>query len=113
MSTVTTIPTLEQSCALAELVRHGELTQEHRYLIARLLDEIGTSVRVTAEGEQRYPRDSAGSGSCRAAPGRRSAPSTSGYSAWCPRWPLSSGHGARGGPAGVIFLAGPPAVRHR
>jgi len=59
MSTVTTIPTLEQSCALAELVRHGEITQEHRYLIARLLDEIGTSVRVTAEGEQRYPGDSA------------------------------------------------------
>jgi len=53
------IPALEQSCALAELVRRGELTEGHRHLIAKLLDEIGTSVRVAAETARKYPDDSA------------------------------------------------------
>ncbi|MGH3568009.1 MAG: hypothetical protein ACRDRH_18655 [Pseudonocardia sp.] len=73
MSTVTTIPTLEQSSALARLMHRGELTDEHRYLIAKLLDEIGT-VRPAAR------RGGAGG--------------------------LSSRHGARGGPVGVISWPG-------
>lgn len=40
MSTVSVIPTVEQSAALAELVHRGELTHEHRYMIARLLDVV-------------------------------------------------------------------------
>ena len=59
MSTVAAIPTLEQSCALGELVRRGELTDEHRHLVAHLLDEIGTSVRVTAEYARTHPHDPA------------------------------------------------------
>jgi len=55
MSTVATIPTVEQSCAFAALVRRGELTVEHRELIANLLDEVGAATRVAAEAGQRHP----------------------------------------------------------
>jgi len=36
MSTVATIPTIEQSCAFAALIRRGELTTEY----ARLIDAV-------------------------------------------------------------------------
>ncbi|MGQ0779061.1 MAG: hypothetical protein ACT4NY_32385 [Pseudonocardiales bacterium] len=55
MSTVTTIPALEQSCALGELVRRGELTREHRALLAELLDQIASSARVAGQAAERYP----------------------------------------------------------
>ncbi|MGH3942945.1 MAG: hypothetical protein ACRDTG_30845 [Pseudonocardiaceae bacterium] len=56
---MTTVPTLGQSSALARLVHWGELTDEHRYLIAKLLDEIGTSVRVAADAARKYVDDPA------------------------------------------------------
>lgn len=49
------IPTVEQSCALARLARRGELTTEHRGLIARLLDEVASATRVAAQAAEHYP----------------------------------------------------------
>lgn len=58
MSTVTTIPTVEQSSAFASLVRWGELTVEHRALIVELLDQVASSTRLAGQVAEWYPDES-------------------------------------------------------